>query len=255
MTVAFLVSAHVRCDLHERLLRNCLLSIARFHPDVPIVVCADDCDEERVAKYSAMYTMKVDNPFPRSGEYGSLHVAAHFPIPNVAYIVYIHDSTVLRRAFLKSELHRAQPFVPLWDTGNKAVQTDPCEQLIVRHIAPQVKDTPLYTKWVNVLHSPRRTVYFGCMCIGTPQALKDIWNTGLQHIAPYMHTRMERCRMERLLCCAAIVAGVAPSKPLIGNIFKEINAFQRCSVDNMIRWDAPAHSMFKSPVTKMWVGR
>lgn len=260
MKLAFIVSAHVTNDLHESLLRNCILSIARFHPEADIVLCDDGSDPARLEKYVEYVSQWIKNPFPKSGEYGCIYVAAYLPLEDVDYIIYVHDSTVMRRPFSEKEITSVGLFMPMWNTESQAIFADPCEPLISTLILPNLVNTFDYEKWIKAAYSPSRTVFFGCMGIGTQEGFRRIWDAGLIYASPVMNTRANRCRFERLMCCAALVAEVTPwsykpVKSVLGNIFHQPNAFKTCTLSEITRWDDKRVSSRQPPLTKMWVGR
>jgi hypothetical protein len=204
------------------------------------------------------------NPFPRSGEFGALFVAAHFEeLTGVApqRVMMVHDSTVLLRALTADELARAEHAVwPLWNTPRGFVNLDSAETLITDVIVPAV-DAECAAKWRAALGAVNATVTFGCMVVGSPCALRDTWDAGLIHAAPHITSRVERCRVERLLTFAMIVSGTCPRgvsraamiPALCGCIFAHPRRFDPTAP--MTPWDAPERPPDQPFLVKHWLGR
>ncbi len=264
-SISFVIPTCVRTARHAEALLNCLRSIRRFHGDAPITVVCDGVSLTDgvidVAQAKATATFWVPNPFPSSGEFGAIYVAAHLSLlAQRAHVALIHDSTTLMRPIISGDLlGAANGWMPCWYAGPQHMHHNPCDELM-KIIIHKTTCEDLQDKWIHAMSDPRRMyVAFGCMGIGTPEAWKSIWNTGLDHLSAHVLCRNDRCSMERLLAMAACVAQVCPDKPslkptesLCGEIFDHPYPWR----ENIIRaWHADQQPNDGPAMWKTWFGR
>lgn len=110
----FVVLRHVRRRLHANLWKRCLDSIARFHPDIPIILIDDNSDPRLVDQQPPIPQVScvIQSEFPGAGEILPYHYflqAKHF---KARTMIFLHDSMYLKRAFTRRELARGLGF--LW---------------------------------------------------------------------------------------------------------------------------------------------
>jgi hypothetical protein len=264
-SISFVIPTCVRTARHALALVNCLRSVRRFHGDAPITVvcdgvpCADGAADVEQAK--ALATSWVPNPFPASGEFGAVYIAAHLPIPaQRAHVALVHDSTALMRPIVGRDLSgTGNGWMPCWYAGPEHISHSPCDDF-VRIIIRETACDDLKDAWLRAISDPRRMyVAFGCMGIGSPEAWRLIWNAGLEHVSAHVLCRNDRCIIERLLAMAACVARVCPDKPrhkatesLCGDIFRHPRAWR----ENIIHaWDSNEQPDDKPAMWKTWFGR
>lgn len=272
-TPTFVIAAFVSTSAHARLAANCILSVHRFYSDARIVVVLDSGSLPLKPMHDGQWVldkvhMVLPNPYPNSGEYGALCVACTHPCIPQGPVAVIHDGTVLRRPFTPSELALAKDSVlPMWNTkGYYWNDQDDHEGLSCTQLVDVICRSPavsegLRHRWSSQRMSPHRTVVFGVMVLGSSDKLRDVWNTGMAVVAPFVTCRLDRCRIERLLALAILVAGVGRVDSRHG----KLQSVCGCIIDDypfsftpkaaFATWRDPAAADTGPVLLKRWQGR
>jgi hypothetical protein len=263
--LGFVVPLCVATAEHARVADNCLRSIGRFYPGACVVVVEDGASVKDVsAPMRAHASTWLGNPFPGSGEFGALFVAAHFQVftgVKPQRVMMLHDSTVLQRKLTAEELARTERQVwPLWNTQRLYMDIDSASALVSDDIAPFVS-AEKREQWLRALGAPDVTVTFGCMVVGPPDALRATWDMGMIHAARHITSRAQRCRVERLISLAMVAASTCPRgtsttdvmPALCGCIFSHPRHFVHGAP--VTPWDAPERTPDQPFIVKHWLGR
>ena len=254
------LQTQISCDL----LHTCLKTLRRFHPDARTTVCIDNSNPDMVANVQGLFLHKgitwMDNPFPRSGEFGVFYVASHLEgCTEDSLIFTIHDSVCLRRAITDKEL--SFEFKPLWITEDcpATFHDDSPLPFVLKYILPAVQPKmadEVYNRYEKIMTSYFQ-VTFGVMVAGTPTALRRIWESGMDCIPPHLvFCRKERCRIERVVTLCARAAGFKTDVALCGNIFDHEENF--LNVLTLPAWtasDTDVVPLTRPPFHKFWLGR
>ena len=287
LNVTFVVTAFASHSGHADLAANCVLSIRRFYPQACIVVVLDrgslPLKETHDGKSVAdAVDFVVDNPYPQSGEYGSLCVACTHSCVRPGLVAVVQDSTVLRRPFTAAEVDLAKDAVlPMWNTSSVGwgwSDADErggwcCFELVQEICKSEAIPAEVKETWQALYHSPRRTVVFGAMVVGPHEKLRALWTAGMGATSHLIRTRIDRCRVERLVASAILTADVGRFDPAHGKlssingcIVKDypggyhkadgsfvMGAFKPDSA--FARWDDPQATDTEPVLLKRWQGR
>lgn len=269
---SFIISTCVQSDLTRAVLRNNISSIRAFYESESVTVVVDNSNDDLIQTLRAEFrddknTHWIRNPFPKSGEFGTLYVAT-----SVLYcdanevVVFIHDSCCLRRRFTTAELESVGEFLPLWTAApyffawfdHKLLKDHSCVPLLDLGVTDFWKREGLYEQGMAAVSHPTMHIIFGVMFAAKQSALQKIWNAGLCAVRPQdICTRLNRCRIERLFPVCAHIAGyscVIEGRTLYGDILAHPGNFVNIHV-------APDYKTLQTDdvrvpaVYKSWMGR
>ena len=272
----FFVSRHVSKAsppyVHS-LAGRCLESIRRVYPSAHVTIVEDKIDPDLsfgragVAEADAALSV-VDNPFPGSGELGTLYVAMHSDqLESGELLIAMHDSMVLLSEvtdgpgypgvrmlwdFWRFHFHHAAETLRLMASLIESAGSKERYSRVMRMAA--VYGTPVYSgrAWSGC---------FGMGLLATREGLEalnsdfGILDSG---IIRKVHTREHRQAMERITGMAIfLVSRGSPLPPVCGDIFSHPEPWDTESAKmtlQAIKCFVEAKG-YRAPLAKSWVGR
>ena len=260
--IATCLQLRIACDL----LHNNIKSIQRFHPEANITVCVDNSDESMVDESKNLFKETnitwVDNPFPKSGEFGTFYVASHIVEKDDTIIFSIHDSTCMRRAITAADLKFISDFKPLWNTPlcDGIFYADSPMPFVTEYVLPSARlkmSDEDYTKFEAIMLIGTN-VTFGGMVAGSYKALNKVWYAGLDSLSNTADwTRRNRMRIERLVSLCANAAGFKTDSALCGSIWDHegVQGYDFTNVTTYPLFSDEEVPSTRPPFYKLWVGR
>lgn len=258
----FFISRYASQKSHERYVYRAIESIRRFNVESNITV-VDDGSEYKldIANLEDSRINVVDNPFPRSGEVGTLYVARNTLVGDEDVAVTMHDSMVLIRRFpnVDSDIK----FLWHFNRYNLMHMSNTVRLLIALNVSD--------LKLAHIVHSLVNgfgTTCTGCfglaMCI-TKRALErlhaeyGIFDSSFMDIIKNRDARQAAERVIGIIACELRTKiNLENGKPadissVCGNIFEHPDPWSfelaKLDLDDLLKKD------YGAPMLKTWVGR
>lgn len=237
-TFGFIILRHVNSHTTDQLWKNLYVSIRKFYPTNKIVII-DDNSSYTITQIPLFNTILIQSEFPGRGELLPYYYYCKYNWFDNALI--LHDSTVIHKKFSWRTLTYRFLFhfeTHDYDDVNRERQYI---QLIKNH-----QDV------LDLYDSGRWNGCFGMMTSINRNFLKLVnAKYGFHRLIPYVKSRDDRMRMERVVACMLQTYSKKPS--ILGCIHDYPIAF-KYNYKNYIK-DCKSDTLPNYPVIKIWVGR